>query len=288
MNNKIIDLVASAVVKSGSTMREDKKDALRRAISTERNERAKWVLEETLKNAEIAEKNESPLCDDTGIPHVIVDLGPNQVLTSEMLDSINEGIIQGLKLLPGRPMGIKGDDLQRLDQSGGVSENPEDVLLAPIQIRKIEEDVIKVHVLLLGGGPAIRGKTQRVFHKHSVDTIVDEIVNWSTEGVALLGCSPSTLAIGIGRSQFEATSLMMQALIDGKHNVQSELESRITKRLNETNIGPLGLQGDTSVLATFIKVGPQRSSGIRVVCVRPNCSIEPRLSTVVLDYNILQ
>ena len=52
--------------------------------------------------------------------------------------------------------------------------------------------------------------------------------------------------------------------------------------MNEADIGPLGLHGKTSVIATYMKVGPQRASGVRIVCVRPNCCFEPRIATVVL------
>lgn len=128
----------------------------------------------------------------------------------------------------------------------------------------------------------IRAKTYRVFHKHNTQIVLDEIVKWATEGVSQLGCSPCTLAIGVGRSHFEATSMMLQAQVDGKYDVQSEMESEITRRVNESNIGPLGLHGDTSVIATFMKVGPQRASGVRIVCVRPTCCFEPRIATVEL------
>jgi fumarate hydratase subunit alpha len=135
---------------------------------------------------------------------------------------------------------------------------------------------------MFGGGPAIRAKTYRVFHKHSVQTVLDEIVAWATDSVRQLGCSPCTLAVGIGRSHFEAASLMLQAQADGNYAVQSDMETEITRRVNESNIGPLGLHGKTSVLATFLKVGPQRASGVRIVCLRPTCCFEPRIATVEL------
>lgn len=64
---KIVSLVCDTLVEAGSTFREDKKKAYKRVIASEDNERAKWVLETVLANAEAAEKNHSPLCDDTGI-----------------------------------------------------------------------------------------------------------------------------------------------------------------------------------------------------------------------------
>ncbi|NLE90754.1 MAG: fumarate hydratase [Dehalococcoidales bacterium] len=282
MDDRIIEIVSNGLVASGSSFLPDKKAAYERAIDKETNSQARWTLETILENAIVAEKNHSPLCDDTGIPHLVLDVGPNCVVTGDMLESINEGIIQGLRKLPGRPMAIKGDDAQRLDQSFGMDHDPGALEAAPILIRSIEENKIRLHIMMFGGGPAIRAKTYRVFHKHNVDTVMDEIITWATEGTKLLGCTPCTIAVGIGRSHYEATSMMLQALADGTYEKQSELEKRITESVNAVGAGVLGLGGNTTVLATFMKVGPQRASGVRIVCVRPCCCYEPRIATVEL------
>jgi len=282
MSVDVTALVRDTLVEAGSTFREDKKEAYRRAISLETNDQARWVMDTILKNAEAAECNLSPLCDDTGIPHLVLEVGPDCAVTGRMLDEIREGVRQGLRKLPGRPMGIMGDDSQRIDQSGGLNPDSAGVEPAPILLLRGEENVIRLHVMMFGGGPAIRAKTLRVFHRHNTQTVIDEIVNWSKEGVAQLGCSPCTLAVGVGRSHFEAASMMLQALVNGRYDVQSEMEQEITRRVNEANIGPIGLGGDTSVLATFMKVGPQRASGVRIVCVRPCCCFEPRIATIEL------
>ena len=280
---EITALVRDTLVDAGSTFSPDKKAAYERAISSESNEKAKWVLEQVLANAEAAETNKSPLCDDTGIPHMVLEIGENCAVTGKMLDAIREGVAQGLRKLPGRPMGIMGDDSHRIDQSGGLNPDSAGVEPAPILLRRCKEDVIRLHILMFGGGPAIRGKTYRVFHRHNTQVVLDEIVKWATEGVAQLGCSPCTLAIGVGRSHFEAASMMLQAQVDGKYDEQSEMEAEITRRVNEADIGPLGLHGDTSVIATFMRVGPQRASGVRIVCVRPACCFEPRIASVELQ-----
>ena len=286
MNNfdyeKTVALVRDTLVRAGSTFKEDKKEAYRKAIAAERNAQAKWVLETVLENAEAAEKNHSPLCDDTGIPHLVLEVGPDAAVTGRMLDAIREGVAEGLRKLPGRPMGIMGDDSHRIDQSGGLDPDSAGVLPAPILLRQTKENVVRLHILMFGGGPAIRAKTYRVFHKHNTQVVLDEIVNWSRQAVSELGCSPCTLAVGVGRSHFEATSMMLQAQVDGRFDVQSDMEAEITHRVNESDVGPLGLHGDTSVLATFMKVGPQRASGVRIVCVRPTCCFEPRIASVEL------
>ena len=280
--SRIADLVKMTLVEAGSTFRSDKKAAYERAIAAETDDKAKWVLETVLANAEAAERDRSPLCDDTGIPHLVLEVGPDVAVTGRMLEEIREGVAEGLRLLPGRPMGIMGDDSHRIDQSGGLNPDPAGVLPAPILLRSTSENVARLHILMFGGGPAIRAKTYRVFHKHNVQTVLDEIVKWAVEGVAQLGCSPCTLAVGVGRSHFEAASMMLLAQVEGNYNVQSEMETEITRRVNEAQIGALGLGGKTSVLATFMKVGPQRASGVRIVCLRPTCCFEPRISSVDL------
>lgn len=283
MSQDIINKIAKTLVKAGSTFRPDQKEAYKRAIAKESNGNTKWVMSQVLDNAEVAEKRLCPLCDDTGIPHIYVEVGKSRAVTGALLEDIREGIRRGLRELPGRPMAIKGNDNERIDQSGGLDEDPAALEHAPIIIREHEdEDRIMVTVLMLGGGPAIRGITHRIFHKHSVQVVVDEIVERAKTAVAQLGCSPCTLAIGIGRSQYEATAMMMDAMAHGTYDIQTDFEREITNRVNQEGIGALGLGGDTSVLATFAKVGPQRASGVRVVALRPCCCFEPRRACVEL------
>lgn len=278
----IIEKVADCLVRAGSTFREDQKEAYRRAIANETNEQSCWVMQQVLDNALVAEQRRSPLCDDTGIPHLFLEVGKNRSVTGAMMQEIMEGVELGLRQLPGRPMAIMGDDYARIDQSGGLNPDSGALKPSPILIKPVDEDVIRLTVLMLGGGPAIRGITQRVFHKHNVDVVIDEVVSRAIEGVSKLGCSPCVLAIGIGRSQFEATSMMMEAMVYGDFNKQSDFEKKITEKVNEANIGPLGLGGKHSVLATFAKIGPQRASGVRIVALRPCCCFEPRRASVEL------
>ena len=252
---EISALVSETLVTAGSTFREDKKDAYRRAIAAEHNPKAKWVLETILENAEAAETNRSPLCDDTGIPHLLLEVGPDCAVSGRMLDAIREGVERGLRALPGRPMGIMGSDSQRIDQSGGLDPDSAGVKPAPILLRPCEENVLRLHILMFGGGPAIRGKTYRVFHKHSVDVVLDEIISWAKDSVAQLGCSPCTLAVGIGRSHFEAASMMLQAQADGRYDVQSEMEQEITRRVND---GGPALHRLTDSRRTRINSSPTR------------------------------
>lgn len=284
---KIVEQTKDTLIKAASSFREDQKHAYERAIRRESNPQAKWVLETIYENALIAEKNKSPLCDDTGIPHLVLDVGRDIQISGRFLDALNEGIACGLRELPGRPMAVKGTDFCRLEQSEGLYEDSGALKPAPIMIRNINADHLKLHILMQGGGPEIRSKTYRVFHQHSVRAVYDEIVDWASNEIGNLGCTPSTLAIGIGRTHFEAASLMLEAMLEGNYEIQNSFEENIVSAVNKNHVGPLGLGGDTTVLAAFSKIGEQRASGVRIVCMRPCCCFEPRTANVLFGGDVL-
>jgi len=280
--NEIILKVAETVVRASTVYTEAHFRKLEEYIAKEDNPNAKWVLEQIVKNAQIAEKEKRPLCDDTGTPHIFIELGSSKAISADMMDAIHAGLAEGLRLLPGRPMAVLGDDAQRIEQSAGLDEDPSALVSAPIFIKSVPDEHIKLHVLMQGGGPEIRGKTYRVFHKHSIDALMDEVLSWAGESASLLGCTPCAPAIGIGRSHYEASALMLEAMAYADYARQSDLERSFTDRLNACKVGPLGLGGNTTALASFIKVGPQRASGIRVVCLRLCCIVEPRVASAVI------
>jgi fumarate hydratase subunit alpha len=279
---EIVEAAKKCLVRAGTSFRVDQITAYRRAIRKETNKNAKWALEKILENAKIAEKNAIPLCDDTGIPHAFVEIGNEMVLPKDWLPAISDGVAQGLRIMPGRPMAVKGGPVERIEQSKGLFNDPSKLLLAPVIVMPVAGDKFTITVLLLGGGPEIRAKTYRVFHKRSIDVVLDEVRRWITSEVKNLGCTPCVPAIGIGRTHMEASALMLEAMKEGNLNRQNRWERELTEEINSTNVGPLGLRGDTTALGTFIKVGPLRASGVRIVCVRPCCCFEPRKATVVL------
>lgn len=281
--NDIVLKTADALVKASTTFGPDKIEVYERALDIEKSSNVKWVLETILENSQVAKETKFPLCDDTGIPHVFLEVGSKAILPGGFISAIEEGVRMGLRQLPGRPMAVKGNDRERISQSCGLSEDSGDLEMAPIQIREIRDsDKIALTVLMLGGGPEIRGKTLRVFHKHSDQVVIDEMVEWAKEGCEKLGCLPAVLSFGIGRTNYEAASLSLEAMRYGNFLIQSDMEKEITERVNESGYGPLGLGGKTTVLGSFVKVGPQRASGVRIVSMRVGCCFDPRKWTVIL------
>ena len=279
----IIDKVSDSIIKASTILSEDKRNALKLAIENETNENASWALSQILKNYEVAEKTRFPLCDDTGIPHVIIELGSEREITSDLTAQINEGIYNGLNNLPARPMAVKGNDIEKIEQSKGLHDDPGLMNPADFLIDNVENpDTLNIHFLLQGGGPEIRAKTYRVYHKRSFDTVIGQAINWLEDSLKLLGCTPSIPSIGIGRTHYEASSLMLKSMVYGNLDNLSDEERFVTQKLNQSNIGPLGFGGNTTVLGAFIKIGNQRASGVRIVSVRPSCFVEPRKATLRL------
>ena len=288
----IIEDVSNTIIEASTNLSKDKYNALKKAISIEDNENALWTLNQILKNYKVANKVKFPLCDDTGIPHVIIEIGENREITGNLIAQINEGIKEGLNNLPARPMAVKGNDIERIEQSKGLYDNPGQMKAASFLIdsfsddstykRDISPDTLNIHFVLEGGGPEIRAKTYRVYHKRSVVNVMDTAIGWLEESLKMLGCTPSVPAIGIGRTHYEAASLLLKSIVYGNLDFQNELEEYVTERLNKTNIGPLGFGGKTTVLGSFVNIGNQRARGARIVSVRPSCFVEPRVATLHL------
>jgi fumarate hydratase subunit alpha len=284
----LVDLIKNAVIDASTTFRDDQLDAYNRAIKLETNDNAKWVLELLLENARIAKADKFPLCDDTGIPHVLIEVGKCAQLPCGFFQDIKEGIAEGLMELPGRPMAVKGNSIERIEQSKGLYKSPEKLLPPSFIVDTMKEDGINIHVLMLGGGPEIRANTYKVFHKRDHRKVLNEVLTWLRSEITMLGCTPCIPSVGIGRTHFEASSLMLKAMAYGNLNIQSEIEKTLTRSMNCSNAGALGIGGSVTALGSFINIGPQRASGVRIVCTRPCCCVEPRKSSVHLSSKFLE
>jgi fumarate hydratase subunit alpha len=288
----ILNEISNSIIKASTTLSDDKYNALKHAIDVEDNENARWALTQILENYQVAQKTRFPLCDDTGIPHVIIEIGDERQITGELLNQIHEGIALGLNNLPARPMAVKGSEVERIEQSKGLYDEPGKLAPASILVdtandessyrRDISADTLNLHFLLEGGGPEIRSKTFRVYHKRSFENVIGTACEWLESSLEMLGCTPSIPSIGIGRTHYEATSLLLKSIAYGNLDNLNEFEIDITNRLNQTGIGPMGFGGRTTVLGCYLNISNQRASGVRIVSVRPSCFVEPRVATLKL------
>ncbi len=282
----LIDQVEYTVIKASTTFREDQFKAYQKALKVETNSKASWILELLVENAEIARDNNTPLCDDTGIPHVLIEMGKEAIMPENFMGDLKKGIRNGLRKLPGRPMAVRGDDLERVEQSKGLYKDPREVIPPSFIIDELEADPdkIRVHILMLGGGPEIRASTYRIFHRRDYQEIFNKAARWMKSELPKLGCTPCIPAIGVGRTHVEASTLMLKAMAYGNLEIQSEIEKNLTQTINTFDVGALNMGGLVTALGSFINIGPQRASGVRILSIRPCCCVEPRVAS--FDYNL--
>lgn len=282
-SERIIEGVRQATIKAGSTFRPDQIGAYEQAIAREDNPHAKWVLERILENARLSERNKTVLCDDSGVPHIYIEIGDEMTVDGRFFQAITEGVQQGLRDMPGRSMAVKGEPLVRLAQTEGLYADPGLLIPGPMIVDKIQGKTIRITVLLQGGGPELRGRTGIIYQKRSAENFLNTVCGWAQEEIKKLGCTPCTAAIGIGRSHTEAGMNMIKAMAYGDLSNLSLWEQRITDALNQTVTGPLGLGGKTSALGTFLRIGNLRASGFRSITMRLGCCFEPRRGRLTIS-----
>ncbi len=275
--------VKETVVRAATTFRPDQTAAYERAVARETNAQSRWVLEQILENAGLAQAGRTVLCDDSGVPHLYVEVGEMMVLDGVALDAIRRGVAEGLRAMPGRPMAVKGEPPARLEQSQGLYEDPGMLVPGPMILDRVHDEQLRITVLMQGGGPELRGRTGIIYQRRSAETFFMKVIEWATEEIVKLGCTPCTAAVGVGRSHVEAGMNVIRAMARGNLDRQDTWERRITEALNATSTGALGLGGDISALGTFICIGPLRASGFRSVSVRLGCCFEPRRATLHLN-----
>jgi fumarate hydratase subunit alpha len=280
----VAERIGEAVVEASTKFRPDMLRAYARAAEAERNPTALWVEETLVANAKCSAERCFALCDDTGTPHVYVEVGDGCVLPAGFLEEVREGLRKGMDALPTRPMAVRGDEVERVGQLKGLATEPGELVPGSFLLAQCPGEAVQVTVLMLGGGPELRARTYRIFHQRSLAVVLDEVAEWANEMMPLLGCTPATLAVGIGRTHFEASSLVLKAMREGSLDCQSEWEQRLTRKVNEIGVGALGVGGNTTVLGSFLRIGPQRASGFRIVSLRPCCCMEPRRATVSFSF----
>ena len=144
--DEIIERVRDTLVLAGSTFRPDKTEAFKRAIETESNPQAKWILETMLENAEVAGKNHRPICDDTGIPHFLLEIGEDTPITGKTLDAIKEGtdnLREGVVQVKSSVDNVIDANKQIMDNITNLSATSEEVAAAADTVGGVSDDAME-------------------------------------------------------------------------------------------------------------------------------------------------
>jgi len=264
--NAITEVVKNLCLKANLELRQDILLAFERSLGNEDNPRAKKILEILIENAKIAKEKRLPICQDTGIIIVFIDIGQEvQIIGDDLTSAINQGIRLGYE---------EGFCRKSVVDDPIIRKNTNDNTPGIIHYNFVSGDKLKVTVMVKGFG--CENKSCIKMLNPTVD--VCEIKKVIIEAVKDAGpdaCPPFILGIGLGGTMDKATQLSKEALISpiDRSSTKSHiatLEQEIFEEVNKLNIGPAGLGGKTTVLGVNILTYPTHIAGLPVA-ININC-----------------
>lgn len=269
----VVESVADALQFISYYHPQDFVQAVHRAYEMEQSQAAKDALAQILINSRMCAMGKRPICQDTGIVTVFVDIGMEvRWETSQPLeDLINEGV---------RRAYLHPDNKLRasiLNDPAGARKNTRDNTPAVIHTRMVAGNTVDFRVAAKGGGSENKSKL-------SMLNPSDSIVDWVVKTVPTMGagwCPPGMLGIGIGGTAEKAMVMAKESLMDpvdihelrerGPSNKAEELRLEIMDAVNKLGIGAQGLGGLTTVLDVKIMDYPTHAASLPVAMI-PNCA----------------
>ena len=269
----VVESVADALQFISYYHPQDFVQAVHRAYEMEQSQAAKDALAQILINSRMCAMGKRPICQDTGIVTVFVDIGMEvRWETSQPLeDLINEGV---------RRAYLHPDNKLRasiLDDPAGARKNTKDNTPAVIHTRMVAGNTVDFRVAAKGGGSENKSKLAMLNPS-------DSIVDWVVKTVPTMGagwCPPGMLGIGIGGTAEKAMVMAKESLMDpvdihelrerGPSNKAEELRLEIMDAVNKLGIGAQGLGGLTTVLDVKIMDYPTHAASLPVAMI-PNCA----------------
>ena len=271
--NDLIDSVADALQFISYYHPIDFIQAVHEAWQREESQAAKDAMAQILINSRMCAEGRRPLCQDTGIVTVFVEVGMDVQWQADMglEDMINEGVRRAYNLPENK---LRASILA---DPAGARTNTKDNTPAVIHTSIVAGDKVDIQVAAKGGGS--ENKTKMVMLNPS-----DSIVDWIVKTVPTMGagwCPPGMLGIGIGGTAEKAAVLAKQSLMDpidihelqarGPSNRAEELRLEIFEAVNNLGIGAQGLGGLTTVLDVKVLDYPTHAASLPI-CMIPNCA----------------
>ncbi len=247
--------------------------ALNQAYEKEANPAAKDAMAQILINSRMCAQGHRPICQDTGIVTVFLNVGMDIQWQGDMsvTDMVNEGVRQAY---------MNPDNKLRasiLADPDGARKNTGDNTPCVVHYQLVPGDKLEVHVAAKGGGS--EAKTKFAMLNPS-----DSVVDWVLSMVPKMGagwCPPGMLGIGLGGTAEKAMILAKEALLEsidiqalqerGASNRAEELRLELYEKVNGLGIGAQGLGGLTTVLDVKVKDFPTHAAN-KAVAIIPNCA----------------
>lgn len=256
-------------IEANHFLSKDMDIAMKNAVSTEKSPLGKKILSQLQDNLKIAGKDMIPICQDTGMAVVFLEIGQDVHFEGGNLeDAVNEGIRRGY---------VDGYLRKSVVKDPILRENTKDNTPGIIHYKIVPGDQVKIKVAPKGFGSE---NMSRVFMLKPADGIegVKEAILTAVKDAGPNACPPMVVGVGIGGT-FEKCALMAKEALTrevGSHSdipYVKELEEELLERINKIGIGPGGLGGSTTALAVSVNTYPTHIAGLPVavnICCHVN------------------
>ncbi len=264
--SQITEAIRKLCIDANYYLGSDIKNRLIKSHEEEDWDIAKGILNKILINADIAKNEDMPMCQDTGVACVFIEIGQEvQVVGGALEDAINEGVRQGYKDGYLRKSVVK-DPLDRV--------NTKDNTPAMIYYNIVPGDKLKITVAPKGFGSENMSRIKMLKPSDGLQGVKDFIIKVVKEA-GPNPCPPIIVGVGIGGTFDKAATIAKKALIRSidvrnENPFYAELEEELVTMINELGIGPQGFGGKTTALAVNIETYPTHIAGLPVA-VNINC-----------------
>ncbi|WIV10412.1 fumarate hydratase [Proteiniborus sp. MB09-C3] len=270
------ELVSERCISSNLFIEEDIMKAFVNAKDKESSSVGNMILDMLIKNAEVAKKEEIPLCQDTGMVVAFVEVGQEvHFVNGNITDAINKGVIDGYRDGYLRKS-VVDDPLLR--------NNTKDNSPAIIYYNIVPGDKVKIELMFKGFGSENMSQIKMLKPSDGEEGVFDFVIK-AVKDAGPNPCPPIIVGVGIGGTMDKAANLAKYSLIRpiGSRNKSehlARLEEKLLEKINTLGIGPQGLGGVTTALDVHIEAYPTHIAGLPVA-VNINCH-SSRHSTIVL------
>lgn len=247
------------------------------SVATEESPLGKEILEIIVENARLAKETDSPICQDTGLTVVYLEVGQDVHFEGgDLYAAVDAGVADGY---------IKGYlRKSSVDDPLFERKNTQDNTPAITHVKIVPGEKVKITVFPKGCGSENMGAMKMLKPADGVNGVIEFVLD-TVRKAGPNPCPPVTVGIGIGGTMEKVALLAKESLFRtvGEHNPNpkyAELEKEILRRVNLTGVGPSGLGGSTTAVAVNIEYAPTHI-GALPVAVNLNCHAA-RLAEVVL------
>lgn len=267
--NEITRNIKEMCIEANHFLSEDMKIAMRQAAARENSSLGRQILEQLQENLEIAGRDMIPICQDTGMTVVFLEVGQEVHFEDGFLaEAIQEGVRQGYR---------EGYLRKSVVKDPFIRENTEDNTPAVIHYEIVQGDKVKITVAPKGFGSE---NMSRIFMLKPADGIegVKNAVLTAVKDAGPNACPPMVVGVGIGGTFEKCALLAKKALtrpVDQRSDIPyvRELEQELLEEINRSGIGPGGLGGVTTAFAVNINTYPTHIAGLPVavnICCHVN------------------